>query len=101
VHFCRGKGEFEPDGSKNPNFRGVKRKGRKRKFGGITPDYCRNKGSYGAIKGIFAGFRYQSKQKKNANFVSKLAFRGDLTRLTTNFDTKSVKIIENTVVLLV
>ena len=55
----------------------MKQKGRKQIFGRLKPDNCRNQGVDGTEKSIFAGFQNQNKHKKmNANFVSKLAFRG-------------------------
>ena len=81
MHFSREKAVFEVGRSKNPNFREVKQKGRKQIFGRLKPDNCRNQGVDGTEKGIFAGFQNQNKQKMNANFVSKLAFRGARARL--------------------
>ena len=43
----------------------------------------------GADKGIYARFRYQNKQKKNANFVSKLASSALVNKNWTQGTTKT------------
>ena len=78
VHFSEEKAVFEVGRGKNPNFREMKRAVRKPRFGVFKPDNCRNQGINGIVKGIFARFHHQIKQK-NADFVSKLAFRGVLS----------------------
>ena len=75
MHFSGEKAVFEAGRGKNPNFREVKRGGEKRRFGAYESDYCRNWCNAGENKGVFARFHYQSKQKMNANFVSKLWLR--------------------------
>ena len=67
MYFCRGKGDFEASGGKNPNFREVKREGEKRRFGAYESDYCRNWCNAGENKGVFARFQYQNKQKKGTS----------------------------------
>ena len=82
------KAVFEAGRGKNPNFRGVKQKGRKQIFGGLKPYNCRNQGVDGTDKAYLQDFNIKAIKKMNANFVSKLAFRGARTSLY-NFDTKN------------
>ena len=73
VHLGRGKGEFEAKGGKNPNFREMKRERRKRGFGRIKPDNCRNQVLDGTDKGIFARFQQQNKQKNERQLCIKVS----------------------------
>ena len=72
MHFSGEKAVFKTGGGKNPNFRGVKRKAEKQKFGAFVSCYCRNRGDTMEMKGIFARFQYQNKQKKERQLCIKV-----------------------------
>ena len=76
MHFSREKAVFEAGRIKNPNFREVKREGEKREFSGLEPDNCRSRAYTGIARAYLQDSIIKASIKMNANFVSKLAFRG-------------------------
>ena len=86
MHFSREKAVFEVGRSKNPNFREVKQKGRKQIFGRLKSDNCRNQGVDGTEKAYLRDFKIKTSKKMNANFVSKLAFRGGASGRTRTYN---------------
>ena len=91
MHFSEEKAVFEARRSKNPNFREVKREGEKREYGGLEPDNCRSRAYTGIARAYLQDFNIKTSKKMNANFVSKLAFRGALGSLTTTLIQNIVK----------
>ena len=76
MHFSGEKAVFEAGRSKNPNFRGVKREGEKLVLDEIELIIAEMEVLLRANGTYLQDFGIKVSKKMNANFVSKLAFRG-------------------------